>query len=196
MSSRLDAPALDRLFREARSIHRFRPEPVTDETLRDLHDLAKLGPTGFNSQPARFLFIRSPAAKERLAPALSSGNREKTLAAPLNVVVAYDSRFHEHLPTQFTAYDAKAFFDKAPEWIEPTAKTNATLQAAYLFLAARSLGLDVGPMSGFKPDLLDREFFPDGRYRSLLLANLGYAEARSPEPRGPRLTFAEVARVL
>lgn len=193
---RINDEALDRLFRDARSIHAFDGRPVADDTLQQLYGLLRLGPTGFNAQPGRYLFIRSAEAKARLADALSSGNRDKTLAAPLNVIVAWDSRFHEHLPTQFPAYDAKGFFDAAPAWIEPTGRTNATLQAAYLFLAARALGLDVGPMSGFKPDKVDAEFFPDGRYRSLLLANIGYGVRDGLPPRGPRLSFDDAVTVL
>jgi len=196
MQEPLDETALNQLFLDARSTHRFLPTAVGEDIIVRLYDLLKLGPTGYNSQPARYLFIRSPEAKAKLAPALSSSNRDKTLAAPLNVVVAWDSRFHDHLPDLFPAYDAKGFFVGAPEWIEPTARTNATLQAAYLFIAARALGLDVGPMSGFKPALIDQEFFPDGRFKSLLLANLGYGDREARKPRGPRLAFQDVARVL
>lgn len=196
MAQTLEPSALDQLFGEARSIHRFLPERVSDETITRIYELVKLGPTGFNAQPARYLFIRSEEAKRRLAPALSSSNRDKTLAAPLTVVVAWDSQFHEHLPSQFPSYDAKSFFEATPALIEPSAKTSAALQAAYLFLAARALGLDVGPMSGFKHDLLDREFFPDGRFRSLLLANLGYGDRTDLKPRLPRLAFGQVARIL
>jgi 3-hydroxypropanoate dehydrogenase len=192
----LGADALAQLFGEARSLHRFLPRPVTDETIARLYELSKFGPTAFNSQPARYVFIRSEEGKRRLGPALSSNNRDKTLIAPLTVVVAWDSRFHEHLPEQFPSYDAKSFFEGAPALIEPSAKTSATLQAAYLFLAARALGLDVGPMSGFKHDLLDREFFPDGRFKSLMLANLGYGDREELRPRLPRLPFSSVARVL
>lgn len=195
--SATETALLDRLFLQARSIHQFLPEPVSDAVIRRLYDTLRWGPTGFNAQPARYLFIRSPEAKARLAPSLSSGNRDKTLAAPLNVVVAWDRRFHEYLTTQFTAYDARAFFEGAPEWIEPAGRTNATLQAAYLFLVARALGLSVGPMSGFKPELVDREFFPDGRWNALLLANLGYADPQQPPAlRGPRLAFEDAARIL
>lgn len=193
---KLDDAGLDLLFREARSTHEFDGRPVDDAVVRELYDLIKLGPTGFNAQPARYLFIRSPEARQRLAPALSSGNRDKTLAAPLNVIVAWDSRFHERLPQQFPAYDAKALFDKAPALIEPAARTNATLQAAYLILAARALGLDAGPMSGFKPELIDDEFFADGRYKALLVMNLGYGVRDRSAGRGPRLTFEEVAEVV
>lgn len=196
MNKRLDDAGLDLLFRKAHSINQFDGRPVAESMVRELYDLLKLGPTGFNAQPARYLFIHSEQARQRLAPALSSGNRDKTLAAPLNVIVAWDSRFHTHLSKQFPAYDARAFFDNAPDWIEPTARTNATLQAGYLILAARALGLDVGPMSGFKPDLVDAEFFGDGRYRSLLLANIGYRVPGTEPPRGPRLAFEEVAHVL
>ncbi|MDR3427491.1 malonic semialdehyde reductase [Silvimonas sp.] len=196
MTAPLESTALDQLFRNARSIHRFTERPVKAATLQQLYDLLKWGPTGFNAQPARYLFVASAQAKAQLEPALSAGNRDKTLSAPVNVIVAYDTRFHEHLPSQFPAYDAKGFFDGAPAWIEPTARTNATLQAGYLFLAARALGLDVGPMSGFKPDVVDAAFFPDGRYKSILLANLGYGDRAELSPRGPRLDFAEVAQVL
>ena len=196
MPSPVQDSALDQLFREARSIQRFVEREVSLDTLAEIYKLASLGPTGFNSQPARYLFLVSKHAKERLQPALSSPNREKTLAAPINVIVAWDSRFHEHLPQQFLAYDAKSFFDKSPDYVEPTARTNATLQAAYFFLAARALGLDVGPMSGFNPSKVDQEFFPDGRYRALLLANIGYGDRSTLGPRGPRLGFEEVAQVL
>ena len=196
MTQALDPQALDQLFREARSIHQFSDRPVKEETLRELYELLKWGPTGFNAQPARYVFLTSPESKARLESALSSGNRDKTLAAPVTVIVAYDSRFHEHLPSQFPAYDAKGFFESAPGWIEPTANTNATLQAAYLFLAARALGLDVGPMSGFKADEVNAEFFPDGRFKAFLLANLGYGIRNGLNPRGPRLPFDEVAQVL
>lgn len=193
---RIDDASIARLFTDARSIHRFDGRAVDDATLHALYDLLKLGPTGFNAQPGRYLFIRSAEAKAQLADGMSSANRDKTLAAPLNVVVAYDTRFHEHLPTQFPAYDAKAFFDQSPDWIEPTARTNATLQAAYLIIAARALGLDVGPMSGFKADRVDAAFFPDGRYRSLLLANIGYGVRDGLPPRGPRLAFDDAVSVL
>lgn len=188
--------ALDQVFRSARSIQKFLPKEVTNETIAALYDLVKLGPTGFNSQPARFLFLRTKEAKERLSPALSSGNRDKTLAAPLNVIIAWDSRFYDELPTQFPAYDAKALFESNTGLIEPTAKTNASLQAGYLFLAARALGLDVGPMSGFSTEKVDAEFFPNSTWRSLLLANIGYGDRSTLAPRGPRLSYANTVSVL
>lgn len=196
MTSPLNDEALDQIFTAARSLHRFLPRPVDDATVHRLYDLAKLGPTGFNAQPARFLFIRSEEAKARLAPALSSSNRAKTLAAPLNAVVAWDSRFHDHLPVQFPAYDAKSFFDANPDWIDRAGVSNAFLQAAYLIIAARALGLDAGPMTGFTPEVLDREFFPDGRLRSLLVLNLGYGDRSELGTRGPRLDFADAVSIL
>lgn len=196
MSSRLTGEALDKIFGDARSIHHFLPRSVEDATLRELYDLAKLGPTGFNAQPARLLFIRSAAGKQRLVPSLSSSNRAKTLAAPVNVIVAWDSLFHVHLPEQFPAYDAKSYFDADPELVLSAGVFNATLQAAYLIVAARSLGLDVGPMTGFKPDQVDREFFPDGRFCSLLMINLGYGDRNGLAPRGPRLAFEDIVTLL
>ncbi len=196
MSHILPAEALDQLFRQARSLHRFQPRPVGDEVVAELYELLKWGPTAFNGQPGRYLFIKSAEARAKLVPALSPGNQQKTAEAPLTVVVAYDSRFHEHLPSQFPAYDAKGFYDGLPQLVEPHARTNASLQAAYLILAARSLGLDAGPMAGFDPAAVDAAFFPDGRWRSLLVINLGYGEREAIAPRGPRLGFAEVAQIV
>jgi len=188
--------AIAKLFTDAHSVHQFSNQKVTDSVLHSLYDLVKLGPTGFNSQPGRYLFIRSPEAKEKLAPALSSSNREKTINAPVNVIVAYDTQFHQQLPEQFPAYDAKSFFEKSPDWIEPTAKLNANLQAGYLIIAARALGLDVGPMSGFNPTLIDNEFFSHGRYKSFLVINLGYPLGKSKKTRGPRLSFEQGAEII
>jgi 3-hydroxypropanoate dehydrogenase len=188
--------ARKQLFLEGRSLHAFLPQPVSDETLQQLYELTKFGPTAFNAQPARYLFLRSPEAKGRMAKALSGGNKDKTLAAPVSVIVAWDSQFYEHLPTQFPGYDAKSFFVRTPESVEPTAKLNATLQAGYFIIAARSLGLDAGPLSGFKPELIDSEFFADGRFKSLLVINLGYGDRSHLRARAPRLAYALVASVL
>lgn len=187
---------LDQLFLKARSIHQFLPAEVSNETLRELYTLVRQGPTGFNAQPARFLFVRSPEAKQQLVPALSSSNRDKTIAAPLNVIIAYDENFHDELPEQFPAYDARSFFINNPSWIEPTARTNATLQAGYLFIAARALGLDVGPMSGFDNAKVDEIFFAGTSWKSLLLANIGYGDHSSVKPVGPRLDFGKAVSVL
>lgn len=196
MSSETYSNSIDRIFLQARSLHQFLDKPVSDETLKAIYERAKWAPTGFNAQPARLLFLKSPEAKARLAPALSSSNRDKTLAAPVNVVIAWDSRFHDQLPTQFPAYDARTLFENNAALIEPSGKTNATLQASFFFLAARSFGLDVGPMSGFSNDKVDAEFFNDSHWKSLLLVNLGYGDYSAIKPRGPRLAFTEAALVL
>jgi nitroreductase len=196
LSKSLNEDALNKLFSGARTFNRFLPDPVTDDVIHRLYSLLKWGPTAFNSQPARYAFVKSQEAKSHLAPALSSGNRDKTLAAPLTVLIAYDSQFYEHLPNQFPTYDAKALFGKSPALIEPTALRNSSLQGAYLIIAARALGLDVGPMSGFNPGLINDTFFPDGRYKINFIANLGYGDPASVYPRGPRLDFTEAASIL
>jgi 3-hydroxypropanoate dehydrogenase len=170
-------------------------QPVSDEKIHQLYELLKWGPTAFNAQPARYVFVRSPGAKQKLAPALSAGNRDKTLIAPVTVIVAVDTRFHEYLTAQFPAYDAKPLFDSTPALIEPTIQRNGSLQGAYLIIAARALGLDAGPMSGFNADLVNQAFFPDGRWKANFLVNLGYGNGEKLFPRGPRLAFEEVVRI-
>ena len=192
----LDEHAFAQTFTAARTFNRFKPEPVSDATLAALYELLKWGPTSMNCQPARFLFLRSEAAKQRLKPALSPSNLDKTLAAPVVVVVATDTRFFEHLPEQFAAYDAKPMFEANAALAEATAQRNGTLQGAYLIVAARMLGLDCGPMSGFDSAKLNAEFFADGRLRANFLVNLGYGDAAGNYPRGPRLPFEVAARVL
>jgi 3-hydroxypropanoate dehydrogenase len=187
---------IDRIFLQSRSLHQFLDKPVTDEIIQKIYDLAKWAPTGFNAQPVRFLFLKTPKAKHRLAEALSSSNRDKSLAAPVNVIVAWDSRFHDHLPEQFPAYDARTLFETNPSLIEPTGKTNAALQTSFFFAAARTLGLDVGPMSGFSNDKVDAEFFSDSHWKSFLIVNLGYGDYSNIKPRGPRLSFAEAVSIL
>jgi nitroreductase len=192
----LDDAVLDRLFRTARSIHAFKDTPVSDATLNAMHDLLKWGPTAFNCQPARFVFVRSAAAKARLLPSLSTSNKEKTLKAPVTAIVAYDSQFFEHLPVQFPGPQIKELFTGDAGLAETTAFRNSALQGAYLLIGARALGLAVGPMSGFNPDAVNREFFPDGRYRTNFLANIGYSDDSAPRPRGPRFEFDDVADIL
>lgn len=196
MNSPLSAQALDQLFVQARSTHHFQARPVSEDTIRQLYALLKWGPTAFNGQPGRYLFIHSAEARQKLLPALSSGNRDKTAAAPLTVVLAYDPGFHQHLPQQFPGYDAKGFYDGLPQLIEPHARTNASLQAGYLILAARALGLDAGPMAGFDAAAVDAAFFPEGQWRSLLLVNLGYGVHDGQPPRGPRLDFEQAAAIV
>jgi len=187
---------LDRLFRAARSFNDFTAQPVTDEELRALYDWAKWGPTTANSQPQRIVFLRSPAAKERLQPALSSQNRKKVAGAPVVAILAYDMRFFEHLPRFHPNPAARSWYETTPEQIRTTALRNATLQGAYLMLAARAIGLDCGPMSGFKNELVDAEFFPDGRFKSNFLCCLGHGDPSSLPPRAERFAFDEACRIL
>ncbi len=196
MSEETYSNIVDRIFLQARSLHQFLDKPVSNETLKAIYERAKWAPTGFNAQPSRLLFLTSAEAKARLAPALTSSNRDKTLAAPVNVIIAWDNRFHDQLPEQFPAYDARTLFENNLSLIEPTGKINAALQASFFFLAARSFGLDVGPMSGFSNEKVDAEFFTGSHWKSLLLVNLGYGDYSNVKPRGPRLAFEETALVL
>lgn len=196
MTQPLPPDALDQLFRSARTHNRFTGE-VSDETLHALYELAKLGPTAANASPARFVFVKSQQAKQRLAPTLDEGNRDKTLEAPVTVIVAYDLDFPRKLPYLFPHTDAKSWFDGATdENLTTFCLRNGSLQGAYLILAARALGLDAGPMSGFDNARLDAEFFPASRIRSNFLVNLGQGDATKIFPRSPRLSFDEAARIL
>ena len=194
--SPLSDEALDRLFREARTFPAFLDRPVSDDMLRKVYDLAALGPTSANSNPARFVFVRSKEAKARLAPALSPGNHDKTLAAPVTAIVAYDLEFYEHLPKLFPHVDARSWFIGKDEHIVTTAFRNGTLQGGYFMLAARALGLDCGGMSGFDIAKVDAAFFPDGKWRSNFLINIGYGEPSKLMPRHPRLSFEEACRIV
>ncbi len=196
MMTPLADPALDQLFRAARTAHGFHSDPIPDATLHALYDLLKWAPTAFNMQPARFVFVRSPEAKERLKKGLMAGNIPQTMEAPVTVIVAYDTRFFEHLPEQFPAMDVKGIFEGNSTLSQEAAFRNGSLQGAYLMMAARSLGLDCGPMSGFDRAVVDAEFFPDGRFRANFLINLGVADPTKYYPRGPRLPFEVAAQVL
>ena len=191
----LSDEGLDLLFREARTHSSWRDEPVSPILLQAAYDLAKMGPTSANCCPLRVVFVVSPQAKEMLKPALSSGNVEKTMRAPATAILAYDSQFHEHLGELFPHEDAKAWFEGKPKLIERTAFRNGTLQAAYFILAARSLGLDCGPMSGFSNAKVDEAFFPGGRVKSNFLCNLGYGDHAALHPRLPRFDFERVCRI-
>ncbi|WP_305805294.1 malonic semialdehyde reductase [Stenotrophomonas sp. YIM B06876] len=195
MSDVFTDAALDQLFRTARTQNAFQPRAVEDSQLRALYELLKWGPTAANSTPARFVFVKSAAAKQKLAPALSEGNHDKTLAAPVNVIVAYDEDFHEKLPYLFPHTDAKSWFDGPREGRHVSAFRNGTLQGAYLMMAARSLGLDVGPMSGFDNAKVDAAFFAGTHIKSNFLVNLGYGDPAGLFPRLPRLSFDEAARI-
>lgn len=193
----LDDRALDVIFRNARTHNAWLPRPVSDETLRQVYDLMKWGPTSANCSPARLLFIRSPEAKKRLEPALSAGKRAKTMAAPATAIAAYDTMFYDLLPRLFPHdQTARGWFAGKPTVIETTAFRNGTLQGAYLIIAARALGLDCGPMSGFDNDKVDAEFFPGGTVKSNFLCNLGYGDPAGLFPRSPRLDFDEACRIL
>jgi len=196
MSSVISDAALDALFRKARSFNSFSSDPVTDGELRALYELMKWGPTTANSQPQRIVFIRSAQAKERLSPALSSANRKKTMDAPVVALLAYDMRFFEHLPRFFPDQRARSWYETTPEAIRTTALRNATLQGAYLIVAARAIGLDCGPMSGFKNDVVDAEFFPDGRFKSNFLCCLGHGTQEGLDPRYERFGFDEVCQIV
>ena len=196
MSAILADAALDQLFRTARTQNAFQDRPVEDSQLHALYELLKWGPTAANSTPARFVFVKSAEAKQKLAPALSEGNRAKTLAAPVTVVVAHDMDFHEKLPVLFPHTDAKSWFEGPRENRQVPAFRNGSLQGAYLILAARALGLDTGPMSGFDNARLDAEFFAGTQWKSNFLVNLGKGDPASIFPRSPRLPFDEACRIV
>jgi 3-hydroxypropanoate dehydrogenase len=194
----LDDQALDLIFRDAHTPQGFLDEPVMDEKLRQIYDVMKYGPTTMNSQPMRIVFVRSKAAKEKLAPALSPGNLDKTMKAQVTALIAYDSRFYENLPKTFPNNPkAKDGFEgeERKAHVERTAFRNGSLQGAYFIIAARALGVDCGPMSGFDNAKVDAAFFPDGRWKSNFLINLGKADPAKVFPRNPRLSFAEACRI-
>lgn len=196
MSHALDAAALDQLFRTARTQNAFLDKPVPESLLKELYDLVKWGPTAANTTPARFVFVTSKEAKDKLAPALSEGNLAKTMAAPVTVIIGFDLDFHEKLPYLFPHADAKAWFDGPQEGREAAALRNMSLQAAYLILAARALGLDAGPMTGFDAAQVDQAFFAGTSIRADILVNLGQGDPASIYPRSPRLPFDEAARIV
>jgi 3-hydroxypropanoate dehydrogenase len=197
MAERLPDAALDQLFRNARTANGWRDVPVPEETLRALYDLAKWGPTSANIQPLRLKFLVSRAAKERLRPHLSPGNVEKTMAAPVVAILGQDLAFYEHLPRMFPHNpEARSWFAGKPDHIAVTALRNASLQGGYFILAARALGLDAGPMSGFDPDGVDREFWSGTTVETNFLCNLGHADPAKTFPRSPRFDFSEVCEIL
>ena len=192
----LDQAALDQLFNNARTFNKFTDEPISDAQLQAIYDLAKMAPTAFNASPARFVFVRSEEAKKRLIPLMMEGNQAKSMAAPVTVIVAYDTNFQEHLPTLFPAMDVKGMFDANPAMTETTAFRNGSLTGAYFIMAVRALGLDAGAMSGFDNAAVDKEFFPDGRFKSNFLINIGHGDASGNYPRSPRLSFDDAAQIL
>ena len=196
MTGKLPDTCLDQIFREARTHNAWRDQDVPDALLQAIVDLLKLGPTSANCSPARFLFVKSREAKERLKPHLSEGNRDKTMKAPVCTIIGYDLDFYLHLPKLFPHTDAKSWFEGKKEKIAETAFRNGTLQGAYLIMAARALGLDCGPMSGFDNQGVDREFFAGTQVKSNFLCNLAYGDPTGLFPRSPRFSFDEMARII
>ena len=193
---RLDEQTLDCLFRTARSRNAWRADPLPDNITREIYDLTRWGPTAANTTPGRFVFVRSESAKSRLKPHLAAGNVEKVMTAPCCVIVAYDTRFYDLMPKLFPSRDMRSAFVGNDALIDETAKRNSTLQGAYLMMAARCLGLDCGPMSGFNAASLDADFFPDGRWKSNFLCAIGYGSDEKLFPRNPRLDFDEACMEL
>jgi 3-hydroxypropanoate dehydrogenase len=194
--AKISSEALDQIFRKARTHSAWLPKRVSLETLKEVYDLARMGPTSANASPARFIFLESEAAKARLLPALAPLNVEKTKTAPVTVIIAWDTEFHEKLPKLFPHYDMRSFFVGNQALIEETAFRNSSLQGGYFILAARALGLDCGPMSGFDAAKVNAEFFPDGKWKANFLCNLGYGDPAKLFPRNPRLAFEEASQVL
>ena len=187
--------ALKQLFVDARTHSHWQSRPVPDAVLRSLYEMLRYAPTSANCSPARFVFVRSAEGKARLKPCLAAGNVDKTMAAPVTAIVAHDSQFTELLPRLYPHADARSWFAGNQPLTDTTAFRNGTLQGGYLILAARALGLDCGPMSGFDNAALDAEFFPDGRWKSNFLVNLGFGEAGRLHERSPRLTFDDACRL-
>lgn len=187
--------ALDQVWRDARTHNAFTAEPVTDADLAAIWDLAKWGPTSANCQPLRIVFVRSAEAKAKLAPALSAGNHDKTMAAPVTAIFGYDLEFYEKLPQLFPHTDARSWFAGKPDAILATAQRNSSLQAAYFMLAARALGFDCGPMSGFDAAKVDAAFFAGTPVRANFLCNIGRGDASKLMTRNPRLAFADACRI-
>ena len=193
----LDETGLDLLFRAARTHNAWDETAISDATLAKLYELLKFGPTSANSSPARFVFVKSKEAKEKLRPLFMEGNREKTMAAPVCVIIGYDTKFYEHLPKLFPHnLDAKNWFAHSAALAEETAFRNSTLQGAYLMMAARALGLDCGPMSGFDKAGVDAAFFPGGRVKSNFICALGQGRSAGLFARSPRFSFDEVCQIV
>ena len=193
----IDNHAVETLFTEARTHNVWTDQEVSEEKLRELYQLMHFGPTSMNCQPLRVLFLKSQEAKERLKPALLPGNQEKTMKAPVVAVLGYDTEFYQHLPRMFSHNkDAKSLFEGKTDFINTTAFRNNSIQGGYFILAARALGLNAGPMSGFNNAAVDEEFFPDGQVKSNFLCNLGYGDASALFPRQDRFKFEEVCDVL
>ena len=197
MASPLDKTALDQLFLSARTHNAWQGRPLPDELLQRLYDTFRMGPTSANCCPARIVFVKSQAAKEKLQLALGEGNRAKSLAAPVTAIIGYDMKFYEKMGQLFPHVpDARSWFDKDEQTAYTTAFRNGTLQGAYLIVAARALGLDCGPMSGFNNEMVNQMFFADTSVKANFLCNLGYGDPSGVRPRSPRLEFDEACRII
>lgn len=192
----LDDAALDRVFRTARTYSRWLDREVPDSLLREIYDLAKMGPTAANTNPMRVIFVKSRSAKEKMRPFLDKGNVDKTMAAPVTALFACDRRFYNHLPRLFPHTDAKSWYEGNDSLITKTMWRNATLQAAYFMIAARAMGLDCGPMSGFDNAKMKEAFFPELDGDVNFICNLGYGDASALHPRLPRFEFDEVCKIV
>jgi 3-hydroxypropanoate dehydrogenase len=193
----LSEQALNQLFTQAHTAYEFQDKPVSQQLLQQIYELTKFAPTSMNTQPARYVFVQSAAAKERLLGCLNPGNVDKTRTAPVTVIIANDTRFYEHLPVMFPQRpDADKLYADNAALASATAMRNGSLSGAYFILAARALGLDCGPMSGFDAAKLNAEFFPDGRWQVNFLLNLGYADTRKSHPRNPRLSFEQACSLI
>jgi 3-hydroxypropanoate dehydrogenase len=193
----MNEEGLDLIFRQARTHTAWQNKPVDDALLRKVYDLAKMGPTSANMSPMRIVFVKSPEGKARLKPTLDPGNVDKTMAAPATAIIGMDIHFHELMPKLFPHVDAKAWFKDLPDDIlEYVALRNSSLQGAYFMLAARALGLDCGPMSGFNNAKVDAEFFGGTTVKSNFLCNVGYGDASKLHPRSPRLDFDEACKIV
>jgi 3-hydroxypropanoate dehydrogenase len=191
MSTALSNESLVQLFTGARTHHAWQDKPVADALLREVYGLAKWGPTSANCLPMRIVFVKSKSAKEKLLAAVMGGNVEHVRAAPVTAIIAYDQKFYDELPTLFPAFDARSMFVSNPSMSEQSAFRNSSLQGAYFILAARALGLDTGPMSGFDNAKVDQAFFEKSSWKSNFICNLGYGDAAKLHPRGPRLGFEQ-----
>ncbi len=195
MGQPVDPSTLDTLFHEARTFSHWASRDIADDTLERLYALVRMGPTSANCSPGRFIFVRSPEAKARLKPCLMDGNVDQTMSAPVTVIIGHDSRFYDRLPDLYPHTDARAWFADDPTVAAETAFRNGTLQGAYLIMAARALGLDCGPMSGFDKAAVEAAFFPDGQVQANFLCNLGHGDPRGLHPRSPRLDFGEACQI-
>lgn len=192
----IDAQALDLIFLKARTANGFTSDPVPESLLRQVYDIARMGPTSMNTQPTRYVFLNSPESRARLLPALTPGNLDKTRDAPVTVIVATDTKFFEFMPQVWHREGAKENFESNPALSEATAARNGTLGGAYFIIAARALGLDCGPMSGVDLNKVNAEFFPDGRWRANFLINLGQGDDSKLFDRNPRLSFEQACQIL